>query len=90
MDTQVVDDKYGKKADDAELQRPRCEYGYGMCNHPATWILARPLQSGHRWKLSCGYHTDKFGGPNYLTAELHGWMDNHDKPVHPIGTAEPE
>ncbi len=33
---------------------------------------------------------DKFGGPNYLTAKLLGWMDNHDRPVHPIGTVEPD
>jgi hypothetical protein len=91
MDTQVVTgDKYCKATDHKELPRPECEYGYGTCKRPATWILAWPLNGGRRWKLSCSDHADKFGGPNYLAAKLLGWMDNHDRPVHPIGTIEPD
>ncbi len=69
------------------MKRPYCERA-GTKPHPATKVVAWCLRSGRVWKFSCDEHCETFGGPNYLVADLRGFVDNcsNDQPVHPLNS----
>jgi hypothetical protein len=71
------------------ISLPPCEYR-GCPAHAATHMLGWFLNSSRRWKMSCEAHKNKFGGPAYWISKLEGYEDNDERPLHPLGTPEPE